>query len=89
MGTEIIDMARVSSRGQVAIPSQIREALGLEEGNKLVFIFDGENLIIKKASAETFLSVTEPLRNARKKINESEVVDLIHRIRNEARNTRH
>jgi len=80
-----IEMATVSSRGQICIPNDIREEMGLKEGSKILFALTGDSLIMKKVSMETFAEITKPLKEAEKKIREDEVVDLIHRIRKEKR----
>jgi len=51
---EIIEIGKISSRGQIAIPSEIRKRLELEEGKKVIFILDGDTLIMKKLTSKTF-----------------------------------
>lgn len=80
MGT-IIEMGKISSRGQIAIPTDIREQLGLEEGTKVLFFTEEDTLLMKKVSAESFAELTKPLREAKKKIREEDVPALIHRFR--------
>jgi AbrB family looped-hinge helix DNA binding protein len=82
----IIELGTISSRGQIAIPSKIRGQLELNEGEKVLFVLDGDTLIIKKVMTEkTWAEVTHPLREAKKKISEEEVVDLVHKVRREKR----
>ncbi|MEK6834932.1 MAG: AbrB/MazE/SpoVT family DNA-binding domain-containing protein [Nanoarchaeota archaeon] len=78
---ELIEMGKISSRGQVAIPSDIREKMGLEEGSKVLFLLENDTLLIKRINQQTFAQITKPLREAKKKIKEEDVVDLIHRSR--------
>jgi AbrB family looped-hinge helix DNA binding protein len=80
-----IEMATVSSRGQICIPNDIREDMGLEEGSKILFALTGDSLIMKKVSMETFAEITKPLKEAVKKIREDEVVSLIHKTRKKRR----
>ncbi len=80
MGT-LIEMGKISSRGQIAIPSDIRSQLGLDEGSKVLFFSDNDTLLIKKVNEQSFAELTRPLRETKKKIKESEVPDLIHRLR--------
>lgn len=42
-----IDITRLSSKGQVVIPAEMRR--NLKEGDKLVIIENGDQLILKKA----------------------------------------
>ena len=37
-----MEMAKISSKGQINIPIAIRKHLGLNEGDKVVFIIDGD-----------------------------------------------
>ncbi len=78
---EKIEIATVSSRGQICIPNDIREDMGLKEGSKVIFVLTNDSLIMKKVNMQTFEEVTRPLRETKKKIKENEVVDLIHKIR--------
>ena len=43
-----IEITRLSSKGQIVIPSSIRE--GFREGDKIMIIRDGKRIILKKAS---------------------------------------
>lgn len=80
---QIFDMATVSSRGQICIPNDIREDMGLEEGNKVLFVLTGDSLIMKKVNMRSFEEITKPLREAAKTagLKESDVTDIIHRFR--------
>lgn len=46
----IIKTIRVSEKGQVAIPIEIRERLNIEYGDELVIVQNAEKLLIEKAS---------------------------------------
>lgn len=84
---EIIEIGKVSSRGQIAVPAEIRRKMNLKEGEKVVFVFGDGTLIIKKVVAETFAEITKPLRKKNKKIKESEVNSLIHKMRKNENNS--
>lgn len=79
--TEILEMGKISARGQIAIPVDIRNEMGLEEGTKVLFFLEEDTLLIKKVSTQTWEQITKPLRQAKKKIKEEEVNELIHSIR--------
>lgn len=40
--------ARLSSKGQVTVPRAVREALSLEEGDRLVFRVEGDHAILAR-----------------------------------------
>lgn len=44
-----MDLARMSSNGQVVIPVEIRKKLELESGDKVLFIEKNGEIIIKNA----------------------------------------
>ena len=78
---DMIEIGKISSRGQVAIPRDIREKMGLDEGTKILFVLENDTLLIKRISQKSFAEITKPLREAKKKIRENEVTDLIHKLR--------
>ena len=78
---QTIDIGTISVRGQVAIPTEIREKMKLKEGEKVLFVLEEETLLIKKIGTLPWAEVTKPFREAKKKITEADIVDLIHKIR--------
>jgi|FaiFalDrversion2_1042247.scaffolds.fasta_scaffold49801_1 AbrB family looped-hinge helix DNA binding protein len=41
-------MARLTAKGQVTIPKQVRERLGLAPGDEIEFILEGEAIVVRK-----------------------------------------
>jgi AbrB family looped-hinge helix DNA binding protein len=39
--------ATVTSKGQITLPAALRAKLGLTEGSKVKFIYDGKNTVLK------------------------------------------
>ena len=81
--TEKIEMATVSSRGQICIPNDIREDMGLKEGSKVIFVLTDDSLIMKKVNMQTFEEITKPLKDEARKtgMKESDIPNVIRRIR--------
>jgi antitoxin PrlF len=42
--------ARVTSKGQVTIPRAVREALGLDEGDHLIFRVEGQRAVLARTA---------------------------------------
>ena len=63
--------------------SQYPQELGLEEGSKVVFTVKNNAVIMKKVTAASFDELAIPFTDAKKKIREDEVTDLIHKLRRE------
>ena len=83
----IIEMGRISSRGQIAIPADIRERLGLEEGTKVLFFTEEDTLLMKKVTEQSFAQITRPLKLAAKQagMKEKDVPDMMQRFRKRKR----
>ncbi len=80
---EMIEMGTISSRGQVAIPTDMRREMGLEEGGRILFFLDADTLLIKKVTAKTFAEITKPLKEAAHKagMKEASVPEMVERFR--------
>lgn len=83
----IIEMGKISSRGQISIPSDIRDQLGLDEGTKVLFFTEDDTLLMKKVTEQSFAQITRPLKLAAKKagMKEKDVPAIIHRFRKKKR----
>jgi antitoxin PrlF len=47
-----ISISQVSSKGQVTIPKEIRETLGISEGDRVIFETEGNHVTLRKISGE-------------------------------------
>ena len=56
--------AKVSAKGQVVIPKQLREALGINPGDELLMVRSGDRIIVMKKPG----SFVEALRGLGKEI---------------------
>ena len=81
--TELIEMGKISTRGQIAIPASIRKEMGLQDGNKILFLLENETLLVKKVTRKTFGQVTAPLKEAAQKagMKEQDVPEMVMRFR--------
>ena len=57
-----IGVSSVTSKGQVTIPKDIREALGVGEGDKIIFQADGDTVTIRKVPKD---KLSDILRRAK------------------------
>ena len=48
--TLLVNDAKVMSKGQVTIPKNIREALGVETGDRVTFIQEGGRIVIMNSA---------------------------------------
>ena len=59
MAVREMELAKISSKGQITIPLEIRKKLGLKEGDKVLFLDEGEKIIITNASLMAFKEIQE------------------------------
>ena len=80
---EVIEMGKISARGQIAIPAEIRREMDLQEGQRILFVLENDTLMIKKITTQTFSQITKPLKEAMKKTNlqEKDVPELLQQFR--------
>ncbi len=65
----VMEFTKMSSKGQVVIPRDIREILKLEEGTPLAVITQDDTLCLKKIElpkVKTWKEATRPFRKAAK-----------------------
>ncbi len=80
---ELIEIGKISARGQIAIPLDIRTEMGLHDGEKVLFFLENDTLLIKKITSKTFAEITKPLKEAASKTNmkESDASEIVQRFR--------
>jgi AbrB family looped-hinge helix DNA binding protein len=52
-----VSVGTVTSKGQVTIPKKIREMLGVVEGDKLIFLVEGDRVLMRKVTSERLSDV--------------------------------
>lgn len=68
----MVNITKISSKGQVVIPSEIREKMNLEEGNLLIISDSDDSICMKKIELpkiKSWREATKPFREATKKSN--------------------
>lgn len=88
----MLELTKMTTKGQVVIPSEIRKQLGLEEGNQLAVSRLGDLVVMKKVAVPDLMKELDRLTKwgsafARKGgiKSEADVVDRIHRFRQKRR----
>ncbi len=79
----MMEVSRMSSKGQVTIPKSVREMLKLNEGDKVAFIEENGKFVITKASVialrEFLNEMSLEIKN--KGITEEELVGELEQVR--------
>ena len=89
-----VETIKMSSKGQIVIPQHIRDELHAQEGSIFAVVSSKNSVVLKKIetpSREDLIKHLEKIANEGKKraeklgIKESDVSDLVHKIRKEKR----
>ena len=85
-----MEVTTISSKGQVVIPSIIRQEMGLSNGSKLMVLTDGDNLLLKplqKPRLQAFRALVKRSERYAKEagLKKKDVAKALKKIRNENR----
>jgi AbrB family looped-hinge helix DNA binding protein len=88
----MLDVSRVTSKGQVTIPIEMRRSLGIKEGDKVVFIEEAGKIVIANAAMLALKDIQEVFRGEAERLglqNEQDVVKMVKEVRKEMWEERH
>lgn len=71
-----MNLAKVSANGQVTVPVEIRRKLTLKEGDKLLFVEQDGEIIIRNASATAIVRAQEAFAGAAKDFGVTNLTDV-------------
>ena len=89
-----VETIRMSSKGQVVIPQDIREELGMDEGTSFAVVGSKDTIVLKKIQTPSKDVLIKELENIAKEgrkraeklgIKEEDISDLVHKLRKSKR----
>ena len=83
-----MELAKVTTKGQITIPKSIREKLKLKEGSKIIFLQKGKDIIIKNSAMLALEKVQDAFDGEAERLGlktEEDVVNMIKGFRKEKR----
>lgn len=66
--------ARVTSKGQVTVPKAVRDALGIQAGDEVVFRVDGHRAVLARTPGFLTLAATVQVPAAKRSVAWDEVI---------------
>jgi AbrB family looped-hinge helix DNA binding protein len=81
-----VELARITSKGQITLPIAIRRKLGLEKGDKVVFLEEQGRIVLLKSTAIALLELRKDMEGEADKVglaNEDAIIREIREIRKE------
>ena len=79
-----MELAKITLRGQITIPRQIRRRLGVKDGDKVIFIEENGRVIIENAAMIALKSAQDAFEGEADKVGiktEQDVVDIVKQVR--------
>lgn len=81
-----MELAKVTVRGQITIPKEIRKKLNIKDGDKVVFIEENGKIVMENSTMLALREVQEMFKGEAEKLglkDEQDVVDLVKEVRKE------
>ena len=79
-----MEVAKITTRGQITIPIDIRKKLGVRDGDKVVFIEDQGRIVVANAAKVAFANLRAGFAGEAERLglkDESDVVALVDEVR--------
>ena len=86
-----MELAKITTRGQITIPVEVRKKLGVRDGDKVVFIEEGGRIIMANAAMVALKNTQAAFAGEAERLGlktEQDVVDLVKKVRREKREER-
>ena len=84
-----MELAKVTTKGQITIPKSIRDKLELKEGSKIIFLEKGEDIVIKNSAMLALEQMQHEFEGEAERLgikDEEDVVKLVKEFRKERKN---
>lgn len=83
-----MELAKITTRGQLTLPLEIRKKLKVGEGDKVVFYEDNGKIIVANAAKLAFAQIQEDFKGEAERLGlqtEQDVVDMVRNVRRTAK----
>ena len=81
-----MELAKVTSKGQVTIPMNIREKLGIKEGSKILFLEEAGRIYLANSSMEALKEAQTAFKGEAERlglVTEEDILDMVKELRKE------
>ncbi len=86
MGNAFVDNAKVMAKGQITIPKDVRKALGVESGDRVSFIVEGNTVRIVNSAVYAMQMLQREMAGEAERAGlktDDDVIELLREMRNE------
>ncbi|MCL2705271.1 MAG: AbrB/MazE/SpoVT family DNA-binding domain-containing protein [Spirochaetaceae bacterium] len=82
--SDFMELAKITLRGQITIPAEIRKKLGVKDGDKVIFIEENGRIVMENAVRVALKDVQNAFRGEAERLglkNEQDVVGMVKEVR--------
>ena len=75
-----MELAKITSKGQITIPVAIRRMLGVKDGDKVLFVQEGNKVVMLNASVNALMEAQKAFQGVADELgiaDEQDVVDMV------------
>mgnify|MGYP004657618337 CR=1 FL=1 len=86
MGNAFVDNAKVMAKGQITIPKDVRKALGVESGDRVSFIVEGNTVRIVNSAVYAMQMLQREMTGEAERAGlktDDDVIELLREMRSE------
>ena len=83
-----MELAKITTRGQITIPAEIRKKLGVRDGDKVIFLEENGRVVIENAAMIALRNAQNAFVGEAERLGletEQDVVDMVKEVRREMR----
>lgn len=83
-----MELAKITTRGQITLPLEIRKKLKVGEGDKVVFYEDNGRIVVENAAKLAFAQVREDFKGEAERLGletEQDVVNMVKEVRQQGK----
>ena len=86
LGVEVerMEIAKVTSKGQITIPVDVRRKLDIKEGDKVLFVEEGGRVFIMNSSLDAWRKTQAAMAGEAERLglsSEQDVIDMVNEVR--------
>lgn len=81
-----MELAKITSKGQITIPVSVRRKLGVRDGDKVMFLDEGQGVVMVNASVQALIEAQADFAGVADRLGiktEQDVVDMVKEVRRE------
>lgn len=79
-------LAKITSKGQITIPGSVRRKLGVKDGDKALFLDEGQGVVMVNTSVQALIETQADFAGVADRLGiktEQDVVDMVKEVRRE------